>query len=375
MINIAFSSEFLERFKELNDAKQRVDYETRNLQQKFWIDVTLSYNDFQEEVAIDEEEVERQAGFWEDVRKADFFDVSTSENIQKTTDELVDFLDVFVNLPTNNVRHAVGELLWWHSPEGIELTGKAIVAKFGWRKNTNDELQQQATTKTGEAFDEKLLIVNKYNDSNIQEMVDDGNLDLSDVEVMTSDVYKKRFNVLFRIRQKMKENMTRSGEHNSDPWNFVDVAMNTIPSGRRFPKVGILYFFRRCEEYPEIDAAFQTFLDESMKGLTADNKTDVVSVDNESEGKKRAKTEKVKRIEALASITTIASNTHDMYKEYHQANARKEAIEIVNAEIQGLQVQINVAATLGKTDELHSLSARLSDLLKELKDLKESGKN
>jgi hypothetical protein len=34
MINIVFSSEFLERFKELNDAKQRVDYETRNLQQK-----------------------------------------------------------------------------------------------------------------------------------------------------------------------------------------------------------------------------------------------------------------------------------------------------------------------------------------------------
>ena len=83
--------------------------------------------------------------------------------------------------------------------------------------------------------------------------------------------------------------MTRSGEHNSDPWNFVDVAMNTIPSGRQFPKVGILYFFCRCEEYPEIDAAFQTFLDESMKGSTADNKTDIVSVENESEGKKRAK--------------------------------------------------------------------------------------
>jgi hypothetical protein len=249
-------------------------------------------------------------------------------------------------------------------------------------KNNNDELQQQATTKTGELFNEKLLIVNKYNDSNIQEMVDDGNLNLSDVEVMTLNVYKKRFNVLFRIRQEMKENMTRSGEHNSDPWNFVDVAMNTIPSGRRFPKVGILYFFRRCEEYPEIDAAFQTFLDESMKGSTADNKMDVVSVDNESEGKKRAKTEKVKIIEALASITTIASNTYDMYKEYQQANARKEAtdarkeaIEIVNAEIQGLQVQINVAATLGKTDELHGLSARLSDLLKELNDLKESGMN
>ena len=60
IVNVAFSSEFIERFKELNDAKQRIDYETGNLQHQFWVDVTLSYNNFEEEVVVDKEEVETQ---------------------------------------------------------------------------------------------------------------------------------------------------------------------------------------------------------------------------------------------------------------------------------------------------------------------------
>lgn len=375
MINVAFSSEFIERFKELNDAKQRVDYETGNLQTQFWMDVTLSYNDFDEEVGMDEEDIQKQAAFWDDIRKVEFFDVSTNDNIRKTTEELVDLLDVMVNLPTNNVKRAVGELLLLHSSKGIESTVKAIVAKFGWRKKATNEVEQ--TTTTGEVFNEKLLVVNKYNDRYIQEMVEDGNLNLNDVEVVTWELYRKRFNLLFRIRQKMKQNMTCSGEHDSDPWNFVDVAMNKISGGRKFPKVGILYFFRRCEEYPEIDAAFQTFLDESMKGSTVDCRNkDNTSVDNE-ERQKKAKTEKMQRIEALTSITTIAANTYGIYKEYQRANATKESIEnkklrieVVNAEIQVVQVQINVASTLRNTDELQQLSVRLSDLVNELNDLK-----
>ena len=312
------------------------------------------------------------------IRKTHFFDVTTNKNIRKTTEELVDLLDMMVNLPTDNVNRAVGALLLLHSSKGIESTVKAIVAKFGWRRKTTTNEAEQAKTTTGEAFNEKMLIVNKYSDIIIEELVDDGNLNQNDVEVMTSDVYKKRFNLLFRIRQKMKENMTCSGVHDSDPWNFVDVAMNKIPGGRQFPKVGILYFYRRCEEYPEIDAAFQTFLDESMKGSTMDSRTNPILTEND-EGNKKAKTEKAKKIEALKSITSIASNTYEIYKEYQRANATKEIIEnkkfqidVVNAEIRGLQVQINVASALGKTDDLQKLSIKLADLVTELNALKES---
>jgi hypothetical protein len=96
-----------------------------------------------------------------------------------------------------------------------------------------------------------------------------------------------------------------------------------------------------------------------------------------SEGTKKAKTEKTKRMEALSSITTIASNTHDIYKEYQRANTTKETfkkeqlrIEKMKAEIQVVQVQINVASALGNMDELRNLSSRLIDLVKELNEQK-----
>ena len=80
----------------------------------------------------------------------------------------------------------------------------------------------------------------------------------------------------------------------------------------------------------------------------------------------------------MASIASIASNAIEMQKEYQRANATKLTIEnkkiridVVNAEIQGVQVQINVAAALGKTDDLLRLSGTLNDLLKELSNLKE----
>jgi hypothetical protein len=107
-------------------------------------------------------------------------------------------------------------------------------------------------------FDEKIIIVNKANDPIIQDLVDEKAHDLSDVDVMTPVVYKKRINLLFRIRRQMKDNMTVSGTHDSEPWNFIDIAMNKIPGGRRLSKVGILYFYRRCEEFPDVDAAFQS---------------------------------------------------------------------------------------------------------------------
>jgi hypothetical protein len=103
----------------------------------------------------------------------------------------------------------------------------------------------------------KLAIVNNNNDPIIQDMIDENTYDLSDIDVMTEAVYQKWVNLLFRIRRKMKENITISGTHDSDPWNFIDVAMNKVPGGRPLSKVGVVYFYRRCEEFPDVDSSFQ----------------------------------------------------------------------------------------------------------------------
>jgi hypothetical protein len=70
-INVIFSSEFIERFQELNDGKTRVDHETKNIPKQFWADATLAYNDFEEmEQVVNTEQLGIQNGVWEDVKKS-----------------------------------------------------------------------------------------------------------------------------------------------------------------------------------------------------------------------------------------------------------------------------------------------------------------
>ena len=50
--------------------------------------------------------------------------------------------------------------------------------------------------------------------------------DLHDTETMTSDVMRKKVTELFKIRKMVQKNMTLSGTHDSDPYNFMEVATN-----------------------------------------------------------------------------------------------------------------------------------------------------
>jgi hypothetical protein len=125
-------------------------------------------------------------------------------------------LDVDVNLPSNNPMLAIGEVLLLHALEGSESVVKKIVAKFGWRSNTplldpSTTVEETTTTAVPIYFDKKLVIVNNNSDPIIQDMNDKNAYDLSDIGVMTKAVYQKRVNLLFRIRCKMKDNMTKLG--------------------------------------------------------------------------------------------------------------------------------------------------------------------
>jgi hypothetical protein len=122
----------------------------------------------------------------------------------------------------------------------------------------------------------------------------------------------------------MKDNMTVSGTHNSDPWNFVDIA-NKIPGGRRLPKVGVLYFYRRCEEFPDVDAAFQTFLDDSLKGSTIEV-NHRSSTDSNKQSSKKFKEEKDKK-DAYSLITEMAHYSSQTYDEFQRSNKKMEHFE------------------------------------------------
>jgi hypothetical protein len=374
-INVIFSSEFIERFQELNDGKNRVDHETGNIAKKFWQNVTLAYNDFEEvEEVINTGQLDTQHQFWEDVRQIKI-DVSSREKIQQTTSDLLDILDVAVNLPETNTKRTLGEFLLLHASKGNEGVVKEILAKFGWRSLLpvpaqdptsvlNNEKASAADAMAPLYFDEKLIVVNKANDPIIRDLIDENTFDLSDVDVMTPIVFKKRINLLFRIRRTMKDNMTVSGTHDSDPWNFVDIAMNKIPGGRRLPKVGVLYFYRRCEEFPDVDAAFQTFLDDSLKGSTieVDHRS---STDSDERSSKKFKEEKDKK-DAYSSITEMAHYSSQIYDELQRSNKKMEHFEQTKVdfekrkvEIEEMKLEMEMAKMLGDMDRIKELAAKI----------------
>jgi hypothetical protein len=81
---------------------------------------------------------------------------------------------------------------------------------------------------------------------------------------------KVKVSLLFQIRKTINDLMDVSGTNDSDVMNFIDSARFKVKGAKSVPKLGMYYFYYRCEEYPGIDAKFCPLLDEWMKGSTQD---------------------------------------------------------------------------------------------------------
>jgi hypothetical protein len=87
----------------------------------------------------------------------------------------------------------------------------------------------------------------------------------------------------------MQQNiMTVSGEHNSDPYNFLEVAMKKIGT-RGLTLLVAIIFLKLCDKNPEVNVSHSIQMDDILKGSTDDDhKTDgSLKIKNENH-KKRA---------------------------------------------------------------------------------------
>jgi hypothetical protein len=88
-------------------------------------------------------------------------------------------------------------------------------------------------------------IVNASNNDQItEELIEDTLINLIKVDRLDVEVFQKKILNPFKIRGQIKKLMTASGTHNSDAWKFVEAAMKMFAG---FTKVGIFYFWTRCE--------------------------------------------------------------------------------------------------------------------------------
>ena len=95
-------------------------------------------------------------------------------------------------------------------------------------------------------------------------------LNLDEYDLMTSEVMRKKFNMLLKVKRVMKKDMTTSGEHDNDSYNYADVAMKKA-GGNGMTKLGCHYFFVRCAANPQVDVSFAETMDPSLKGSTCDS--------------------------------------------------------------------------------------------------------
>ena len=110
------------------------------------------------------------------------------------------------------------------------------------------------------------LVFPAADDAYLSSLQDNPEINLMSVEQFSADAFRTKIDTLFKMRRIMKDNMQRSGTHDSDPctWNFVEAALGKSSSS--VTKVAVYYFYVMCEQTPGIDAHFTPFLDNSLKG-------------------------------------------------------------------------------------------------------------
>ena len=124
-------------------------------------------------------------------------------------------------------------------------------------------------------------------------------LNLLDYDIMTAVSIKKKIMSLFKVRKIIQENMTLSGEHDSDVYNFVDIAMKKAGTGG-FTVLGCYYFFKICDLHPEVDVTYSVTLDDAIRGNTED--------EFGTEAKKDLRNDKKRAYVALTDIGDIAKS-------------------------------------------------------------------
>ena len=55
----------------------------------------------------------------------------------------------------------------------------------------------------------------------------------------------------------------KSRTHDSDPYNFVEVAMRGFTG---LTPISVFYFYKQCDEHPDIDSVFQPIMNDVLKG-------------------------------------------------------------------------------------------------------------
>jgi hypothetical protein len=224
-VNIIFSEQFIEDFKQVNDRKTRRDHETSNLNRDFWICASIAHNsciDGRNEVTTSP--------------------TRTSSSLRHTAASVPRVCDDVAQEAEDNdgKKH-----------ELLANTGAVDDNSFTVADNEDEEDQDDVN--------EFNALIIPDGDCHLHDLASDKQVNLLDVSHLDTQAFKNKITSLFKMRSTIQNNMTVSGTHDNAVWNFVESAMSGR-GGSGVTKISLYYFFMRCEMIPDIDSHFQPFL-------------------------------------------------------------------------------------------------------------------
>ena len=89
--------------------------------------------------------------------------------------------------------------------------------------------------------DEFSTLIVSYEDPVLADLDMNEEVDQEQFEQMETNAFRKKCLDLFKVCLIMKENMTKSGTHDSDPYNFVKVAMRGFTG---LTPISVFYFYK-----------------------------------------------------------------------------------------------------------------------------------
>jgi hypothetical protein len=190
------------------------------------------------------------------------------------------------------------------------------------------------------------IMVLPDNDVHISSAVDLGEVDCSVFTQQTWSTCSKKVSLLAKIRNIINDNMTISGNHESDPWTYVPLALQQAKSKERAAfhvnAIEAYYFFIKCREYPECNSMFQVFLANNIKGTSTDNAEDWNASNNNNDNNNNS----LKSNKSLAGIKqTLDDSMKSVTAATIDAKAdRAEIMELFKAD------QANKKKMIAKSD-------------------------
>ena len=213
--------------------------------------------------------------------------------------------------------------------------------------------------------DEFSTLIVPYEDPVLADLDANEEVDLEQFEQMETNAFRKKCLDLFKVRSIMKENMTKSGTHDSDPYNFVKVAMRGFTG---LTPISVFYFYKRCDEHPDIDSVFQPFMNDDLKGNSITLGT---CDDDDTSPSTIGSTSKTVLFDQMDTMVKQGSQLLDLLKtsveeqKLDRLDRKQERLDCDKRSM--INSQIEIAKALGDREELQRLSKQLKESLQEHK--------